>query len=502
MTSTITGVTVFLEGAEITRTVTVDVPAGPSDVRLTGLPVSLVAESVTAGLSGNAQMLTVSCRPAPVQAPERTEALRQLQAEWTTCKDQLAQTLLQQQVLADEYAFLQDNRKVGGMRGARLDEIQRMADYYRQRLEEIACARLHMQKEQAALEAKQERLSSQLAAYPDVAEPSSVDIVVELAAAAACPVQITVSYFVPCAGWRPSYELRVTDTTHPALLICKGDVYQHTGEDWVTVPLVLSSGRPSLHGEPPELRPWYLDIETPIAATARFTGAAPSPDSELEMESADCYTSLPAHTVSRQTGASVEFVLSGPVSIPALGDGQPLELARHELDAHYLRLCVPKLDTDVFLLAQITGWASLDLLEGDASVFLGNSFVGQTSIVPGKDEDITVSLGRDSGVFVTRMKGPDYTGRTRLGNSRKVSREWVITIRNTRHDRIALRVLDQLPVSVSKLITVEPIELSGAEHDPNTGELCWEPTLEPGESAQLTVSYTVTYPKKESIWIE
>ncbi|MDR0791636.1 MAG: DUF4139 domain-containing protein, partial [Methanomassiliicoccaceae archaeon] len=84
----------------------------------------------------------------------------------------------------------------------------------------------------------------------------------------------------------------------------------------------------------------------------------------------------------------------------------------------------------------------------------------------------------------------------------KVSREWTLTVKNLRKQKINIVIEDQLPVSVNKGITVDAVTISGAEHDKDKGKLIWKFSLNPAESRTLPVKYTVTYPKNRTVLLE
>lgn len=496
MDARVTRATVFLQGAAITRSLTTELFPGKHTVRFLDLPDSLTPKSVTARVNGDAQLLSVTCVQRRAQAPK--EKISRLQGQLAVCEDEIAQVLAQLEILRDESLFLKENQKIGGTQGTRLEDLKTAADYYHLRLHEISSKQLCAQKEKKRLEADQKALLSRLKDCQREAEKAAVEVEVSLLAPEKGEIEVELSYFVPCAGWRPAYEIRVKDIEGPALLLCKGLVYQNTGEDWKEVSLTLSSGMPISQGGPQTLQPWYLNVEQPIAAAAGCAGLKAGWE-EAECRSFECA----GDAGIRQACTSVEFLLPGPVSVASTKDGQPVELARHELPAVYQHQCIPKLDNGVYLMAKIEGWESLNLLEGEAGIFLGGAYTGSTLIDPQSADDLLeLCLGKDSGVIVTRTKGRDFAGHTLMGLNNRASREWIITVRNTRHSAVSVRIVDQIPVSVSKAVTVEPVELSGGALDESTGELSWERVLEPGASIRLVVRYAVVYPKKEQIFLE
>ena len=58
---------------------------------------------------------------------------------------------------------------------------------------------------------------------------------------------------------------------------------------------------------------------------------------------------------------------------------------------------------------------------------------------------------------------------------------------------------DQVPVSNDKTIEVSVDNISGAEHDAQTGKLKWNIDLEKMETVKKTVAYTVAYPKDKVV---
>ncbi|VDN32462.1 unnamed protein product [Gongylonema pulchrum] len=66
-------------------------------------------------------------------------------------------------------------------------------------------------------------------------------------------VELDVSYQVPSASWRPSYEIRVQSATNTLKLSYFGQIQQNTGEDWLDTSLILSTARPSFGATTPRL---------------------------------------------------------------------------------------------------------------------------------------------------------------------------------------------------------------------------------------------------------
>jgi uncharacterized protein (TIGR02231 family) len=320
--------------------------------------------------------------------------------------------------------------------------------------------------------------------------------------------ELTISYFTHSAGWTPYYDLRVKDVENPVSISSKAMVYQSTGEDWNSVPLILSTGNPSLGGDVPVLRPWYIDFyepfnEMPISAKAMKRVDAFNSEMVCD-ELAECSYKMEVPVAAQsESMTSVEYTLPVPYSIPSSGNGRSVDILTNSVPAEYLYKSVRKLEKDVFLLAELKNWESLNLIAGSANIFFEDKYVGAGFIDPRKTEEgLRISLGRDKNILVTRVKGKDFTEKSMMGTSTKVSREWVLTVKNLRKQKINMILEDQIPVSTNKSITVDAVTISGAEHDKDKGKLEWKLTLAPAESKTLPVKYVVTYPKGKTVLLE
>ncbi|MFR9251266.1 MAG: hypothetical protein ACLVK4_15860 [Alistipes shahii] len=60
-------------------------------------------------------------------------------------------------------------------------------------------------------------------------------------------------------------------------------------------------------------------------------------------------------------------------------------------------------------MAEATGWAKLNLLEGEANVYFENTFVGKSILSPREAGDtLRFSMGRDRSIRIERTKENDY----------------------------------------------------------------------------------------------
>jgi hypothetical protein len=117
-------------------------------------------------------------------------------------------------------------------------------------------------------------------------------------------------------------------------------------------------------------------------------------------------------------------------------------------------------------------------------------------------DTLQISLGRDKQVRVQREKIKDFTTKQFIGARKEETRGWKTTVRNGKSQAINMILLDQVPVSMQDEIEVSVINNSNATQNAATGENKWEFTLEPDESKEFELIYSVKYPKSKSLIIE
>ena len=129
-----------------------------------------------------------------------------------------------------------------------------------------------------------------------------------------------------------------------------------------------------------------------------------------------------------------------------MGNGEPINIpiTKYRLPADYHYFCIPKVDEDVFLLARITGWHDLGIIEGAANIYYGNTYVGQSYIDTRSLEDtLDLSLGRDESVVVRRHKRRDENVSNKKSAIMRHAYLYEIVVENKRDTPVLVEVQDQ-----------------------------------------------------------
>lgn len=212
---------------------------------------------------------------------------------------------------------------------------------------------------------------------------------------------------------------------------------------------------------------------------------------------------VPLPVVQVENITSVAFEIKTPYTILSENKNTTVEMEYYQLSAEYEYYCVPKINEDAFLLANISDWEQYKLLEGEANIFFENTFIGKTILdVRYVSDTLNISLGRDKSVSVQREKVKEYTTRKFLGSKKETTRDWKITVKNNKRQPISMVLFDQIPVSTLQEIEVSPETLSNGELEKESGEVKWKFTLPPTGKKEIELKYKVKYPNGKSLTVE
>jgi uncharacterized protein (TIGR02231 family) len=513
VSSTIQHVTVFLNRAQINAQARATIVPGTTRLIIENAsaqtdPQSIQVSGKVSPDRGDAMIQGVQFRTNFLTKVTKPASLQRLEDSLRIARDTFDGLNLQKEVLENEKKMVLANQKVGTEKGTVVDDVEDMAEFFRTRLTDIGKKLLALEKLVKTQKEKVDRLEGQVKEQNAKRERPVGEIEVTLSAKAKTAVELEVSYVVDNAGWVPFYDIRVRDTKSPATLAYKANIYQNTGFDWQNVRLTLSTSNPALPGTQPQLETQFVSFyePRPIPAMApaqvqmqmrKANGGALA--REEAAPAADLATTADFTQVSEQP-TSVNFEISTPYTILSNNRPQVVAIQNGELPAMYRYTATPKVDSDAFLIATLSGWEKLNLLNGTARTYFEGTYVGESQVnLQQAGDTLTLGLGRDKKIIVKREKTQDFSSRRGLGSSIRDSYSYKITVRNTKSETVNLTLYDQIPVSTDNRIEVELDESAGAERNAETGRLTWNLSLKPNESRDLLFKYTIKYPKGKQL---
>jgi Domain of unknown function (DUF4139)/N-terminal domain of unknown function (DUF4140) len=190
-------------------------------------------------------------------------------------------------------------------------------------------------------------------------------------------------------------------------------------------------------------------------------------------------------------------------SLESDGKSTTIGIKQFDMPAVYNYYIAPKIDPSAFLTAKIISWQDYDLQSGEVSLYFEGSYLGKTYIdLSSTGDTLSLSLGKDNGIKVARKMLKEYSTKKFIGSSRTESRQYEISIRNSKNLAANIVLVDQIPVSTNKEISVEDAKAAEAQIDRDTGIATWIFTLPPSQEKKFGISFSVKYPKDRKLVLE
>ena len=197
---------------------------------------------------------------------------------------------------------------------------------------------------------------------------------------------------------------------------------------------------------------------------------------------------------------NTRFEIKKTYSITSNGDITSIELNTFQLDAKYEHFAVPIVNENVFMTTTFTDWEQYNLLPGEANIYFEGTFAGKTTLDPYTEQnEMTLSLGIDPNITVTRKQIKDFKSKSFTGSNRILDRTYELVVKNNKVTPIHLKLMDRIPLSQNKEIKVDDIEKPNAIYDTKKGLLTWKIQLDSKASKTETFSFQVKYPKYRTI---
>ncbi len=599
-------VTVFIEGAQVTRKKSVELPQGKTAIKFVNLSPFIDAKSLQVKANGEITVLSVNHQQNFINKLDKSKELTDLELKLKSIDEKINLEHTHLSIVAEQLSFLQQNKTIGGKnQETSVTNLKETMTFYSTQLSALKLKEIEHNKNIHEMNKQRSDIEKQIKTFTTKKEYPNGEVLVKVDAKRAGTYEFEVSYLVNNAGWFPSYDIRAKNINEPIQIIYKANVRQETKEDWRNVKLRFSSSNPNSSGVAPELKTYYLNYNstpptynikqgsniakgtvisaedgaplpgasvmvkgTTIGAATDVNGnfalTMPSnggnllfsyigfkqiempfygnhmnitlePDNvSLEEVVITAYginesseerapssrvagtrtkktdsakirglssLAIPSEMVVKQT--TVDFEIKMPYTVLSDNKSYAVDMITYELPASYQYYSVPKIQKDAFLIANIIDWEKYSLLEGEANIFFEDSYVGKTLLnLSTATDTLSISLGKDKNVTVNREKVKEFTTKQFIGSKKEESRSWITTVKNNKNQPISMIILDQTPISTVEEIEVLIQELSGAKHNKATGEIKWEFKLEPSSKKELTLKYSVKYPKDRKLVIE
>ena len=253
-------VTLFIDGAQVTRTEQVDIPAGNSTLVFTGLSPYLDDKSMQVAAKGRFTVTAVNRLFNHTGSLERSARQQALEQELANIRQQQKKQQAAREVIDAESDLLKVNCSVGNRNAATpLAAIKELNEYYASRMEELKRRTLELEGQLKTLSEREQQVLADLTQLGGRQTAPMSEVEVRIESPAACKGVFTLTYYVRNAGWFPSYDIRSGGLSEPVEISYKANIFQNTREEWKNVDLTLSSSNPTTGSIAPQLKTWWLD---------------------------------------------------------------------------------------------------------------------------------------------------------------------------------------------------------------------------------------------------
>jgi uncharacterized protein (TIGR02231 family) len=528
--SHVDAVTVYPNGAEVTRVTEARLMAGETTLILEDLPGELDAQSIRvegaggAGLeigSVDSKLIYLSTAAQDAERKSLEKEIERLGDERQALDQTLSDADYQKKLLlslADKQLVPSSEEKPKAVDAAQLGSL---LDLVTAKLSMISKTIHEAQIRQRDIDKQVGDLHNKLAGIAP-AQIAHMQVAVHLTAPAETNGTFKVKYRVGNAGWAPFYDARLTtpekNQKSRIELVRRAEVVQSTGESWDNVALTLSTARPLGATAAPDLYEQEIQVYQPLVAKMKkerdrlagnelglmAPGSAPTVAQDAASPN-ELKSALQKQATVEMAGFQALYGIQGRVSVDNSGTSKKVRIATDGYDATLNALVVPKLDASAYLTAAFTIEGEAPMLPGTVNLYRDGVFTGQGALpLLSPDEEAKLGFGADDLIKVERAEVKRKKGEEGLISTLNVEeRAWDIVVKNLHAAAIPVTVIDQLPFSANEKITVEPMAqmTPPTEKDLNKrrGVMAWRFDLESKEENTIKFGYKVAWPQNMQV---
>ncbi|EPG65260.1 mucoidy inhibitor MuiA family protein [Leptospira wolffii] len=508
-------VTVHQGTAQILRVGKVQLEPGANKIEISYLPVSLLEETLTAGVTSPQVEVTGSRTWKEEGTAASNPEVAQLQKKVQGLEKDLESILAKENDLKSEKELLSELRKKTAdtvsrnlLYGKVEGDAKNWGTYLRKTREEavaIFSAWERIEKAKRKLQTELEESRAQLSILLSQAEKSARVTWVQIVntSAEAKTVDLRLSYLVANADWRPTYILTAEDSLTKARLEYIAEIRQETGEDWKGVQLLLSTTRPDLSLRRNRLRPQRLFDQEVKAKQEILTNQTQAVGGAIDREESE--TSLPEEpSPSSERGSGFLFRLPKAISLASQKESRKFEMLAFTASIKVKTVAAPRYKPFPLLEAELQNSSDFPILPGEVSLFRSSGLVGRTKLpYVSPKENFSASLGTEGSLRLSYRKESNQTKEGIISTQKVLERRVYLSLENFGKESRTVIVRDQVPISevasVKVEINRETTTEGSKEFRPNSGILEWNLEIPPSGKKDIKLEYRVTYPSDQNL---
>ncbi len=525
--SAVSAVTVFPQGAEVSRLATSTIPAGDHVLIIKDLPGKIIPNSVRVeGVSdGNLEIGSVdvrqeyiSRRASPVERQAIEDQIEVLNDEISALsqdiQDAQSQRKLIQAIASRAIAPRKNNDGGISIDANQIDALLGVTEKRFANLSKIiGQARIDIRTRQRKVSELAQKLGQQ-------SPPQHLQTIVSINinATSASDAKFKIRYNVHDAGWVPVYDAKLTigakGKGSTLKLARRASVSQGTGDVWKDVALTLSTARPSGRTKAPVISPYILREQPKFGDPA--SGSRLSVQKKERMPSPEMMDKsapvVAAHAPVRRTRAQTvfagflaEYKIAGKVTVSNKNMKKNVLINVDDLKVDLAANATPRHDLKAYLTAKFKVASKSPYLPGQVLLFRDGVFLGKGQLPRlNSGEEHALSFGSDDFIKIKRTKVKQKTSESGIFSKSRIEvRNWITTVKNLHDFAMPVVISDRLPVSTHENIEVKLLQNSTPASRKNVknlrGVMAWDLNVGPNETKTINFGYQVTWPKGMTI---
>lgn len=333
---------------------------------------------------------------------------------------------------------------------------------------------------------------------------------VSVRTASRSPSSVKLHYQVRGAGWEPTYQARLNTGSEQLSITASAIIAQQTGENWINVPLTLSTVNPNqtTTSQLPRVKRLSLYDDEQQNKSARYVQPMMEAQPVIMVSSGASETEnmapLPSFSVSSQDkNGIIEYKLPQRVSIPS--DGRRVRTVIDQQSGNsklWVRSTLSSIEPAAYWYASAP-FLTPAWVDGSLQLYRDDNYVGQSRYSYQTLKEQGIGFGIDPNIIVKQL-----TDENKQGDKGVFNRLQTLTINQAyqftnQHNRsMRLQVLNAEPVSSDDNIKVAATynpPISEQDWNDNNGIVAWEFNVPSQQSKVLQSTYQVSYPANKKL---
>lgn len=503
---TVTNADVYLSGAKISSQSKIQLEAGTHTIYVKNITNFLVEGSLQAKVSNGANIVSINSFRNYIEQGELTKKEQELYEKQKKFTRELRLLQIDQETIQEEnnliVSLIESDANNEKKTNYTVAELQSLSKFYSEKVAQLKKSSYDIEQNIQKIQEELNKVNAQLREERSVKNKNNQQVELTLHVTSSGLKTIELSYFVSNCGWVPQYDIKAEHKDNPVEITYKASLWQLTGVDWNDAEITLMTNQPAQDQNRPILSPVFVDAIIPSSSISARGGQLEKRKDAVQLNMLEVvaeeevmadYQNI-AEIVT--TDINIVYKIAGKQNIAGNGKAKIVTMDVKKIPSRFVYHAVPKLNEQVYLLAYIPNWHTLNLIDGNAAIYMQDAFIGNIYINSRfTGEEYPLSFGIDNRISIKRIKKQDFSSENKLVSEKKEKLMYEFVLRNNLATDIEVEVLDQIPISKNKNVKVILEEKGDAEYTESIGLLKWMVPVSAGKSNTVKLSYELRYPK-------